>query len=165
MFSSLIVYISSEVFDYTVHFFFLSDDVTSSGTILEFRGVEIEFRSNGLLGKADFYTTMMALMSCFIMVSVATTVVDIIGAFIYDSFKNDKIEDDGERQLRAGRLLGAAHSGGRAGARGIPQRAAPVTDTRWHCCPAHVLFRGCTRAWRAARQLLATTGGPSSRAR
>ena len=40
----------------------------------------------------------MALMSCFIMVSVATTVVDIIGAFIYDSFKNDKIEDDGERQ-------------------------------------------------------------------
>jgi len=32
------------------------------------------------------------------MVSVATTVVDIIGAFIYDSFKDDKIEDDGERQ-------------------------------------------------------------------
>jgi hypothetical protein len=82
----------------TVHFSGEPDDVTSSGTILEFRGVEIEFRSNGLLGKADFYTTMMALMSCFIMVSVATTVVDIIGAFIYDSFKNDKIEDDGERQ-------------------------------------------------------------------
>jgi hypothetical protein len=82
----------------TVHFSGEPDDVTSSGSILEFRGVEIEFRSNGLLGKADFYTTMMALMSCFIMVSVATTVVDIIGAFIYDSFKNDKIEDDGERQ-------------------------------------------------------------------
>ena len=82
----------------TVHFSGEPDDVTSSGTILEFRGVEIEFRSNGLLGKADFYTTMMALMSCFIMVSVATTLVDIIGAFIYDSFKNDKIEDDGERQ-------------------------------------------------------------------
>ena len=82
----------------TVHFSGEPDDVTSSGTILEFRGVEIEFRSNGLLGKADFYTTMMALMSCFIMVSVATTVVDIIGAFIYDSFKNDKIEDVGERQ-------------------------------------------------------------------
>ncbi len=82
----------------TVHLSGDPDDVTSSGTILEFRGVEIEFRSNGLLGKADFYTTMMALMSCFIMVSVATTVVDIIGAFIYDSFKNDKIEDDGERQ-------------------------------------------------------------------
>ena len=82
----------------TVHLSGDPDDVSSSGTILEFRGVEIEFRSNGLLGKADFYTTMMALMSCFIMVSVATTVVDIIGAFIYDSFKNDKIEDDGERQ-------------------------------------------------------------------
>lgn len=82
----------------TVHFSGESNDVTSSGTILVYRGVEIEFRSNGLIGKADFYTTMMALMSCFIMVSVATTVVDIIGAFIYDSFKNDKIEDDGERQ-------------------------------------------------------------------
>ena len=82
----------------TVHLSGDPDDVSSSGTILEFRGVEIEFRSNGLLGKADFYTTMMALMSCFIMVSVATTVVDIIGAFIHDSFKNDKIEDDGERQ-------------------------------------------------------------------
>ena len=64
--------------------------------VFERRPIQIE--SNGLLGKADFYTTMMALMSCFIMVSVATTVVDIIGAFIYDSFKNDKIEDDGERQ-------------------------------------------------------------------
>ena len=33
------------------------------------------------------------------MVSVATTVVDIIGAFIYDSFKDDKIEDDGRQHL------------------------------------------------------------------
>lgn len=81
-----------------VHFSGPADDISESGTIMQYRGVQLEYGSKGLMGKADFYTAMMAIMSCFIMVSVATTVVDIIGAFIYDSFKDDKIEDDGERQ-------------------------------------------------------------------
>jgi hypothetical protein len=41
---------------------------------------------------------MIAIMSCLVMVGVATSIVDVIGAFVYDSFKDDKIEDDGERQ-------------------------------------------------------------------
>ena len=81
-----------------VHFFGPPSNISSNGTVMKYRGVQLEYGSKGLMGKADFYTAMMAIMSCFIMVSVATTVVDIIGAFIYDSFKDDKIEDDGERQ-------------------------------------------------------------------
>uniref|UniRef100_A0A6U0DTP6 FHA domain-containing protein n=1 Tax=Ostreococcus mediterraneus TaxID=1486918 RepID=A0A6U0DTP6_9CHLO len=81
-----------------IHFTGSADDVSQNGTIMKYRGVVLEYASAGLMGTADFYTAMMAIMSCFIMVSVATTVVDIIGAFIYDSFKDDKIEDDGERQ-------------------------------------------------------------------
>ena len=82
-----------------VHFSGPSSDISSNGTVMKYRGVQLEYGSKGLMGKADFYTAMMAIMSCFIMVSVeAQTVVDIIGAFIYDSFKDDKIEDDGERQ-------------------------------------------------------------------
>jgi len=81
-----------------IHFTGAADDISQNGTIMKYRGVVLEYASAGLMGTADFYTAMMAIMSCFIMVSVATTVVDIIGAFIYDSFKDDKIEDDGERQ-------------------------------------------------------------------
>ena len=81
-----------------VHFSGPAADISASGTVMQYRGVQLEYGAKGLMGKADFYTAMMAIMSCFIMVSVATTVVDIIGAFIYDSFKDDKIEDDGERQ-------------------------------------------------------------------
>ena len=69
-----------------------------SGTLVNIRGVKIEYQAKGLMGKADGYTAMMALMSCLVMVGVATAIVDVIGAFIYDSFKDDKIEDDGERQ-------------------------------------------------------------------
>jgi len=82
----------------SIHFSGSPGDITESGTEMQYRGVQLEYGAKGLMGKADFYTAMMAIMSCFIMVSVATTVVDIIGAFIYDSFKDDKIEDDGERQ-------------------------------------------------------------------
>lgn len=56
----------------------------------------MEYGVKGLMGKVDFYIVMMVIMSCFIMVFVAITVVDIIGVFIYDFFKDDKIEDDGE---------------------------------------------------------------------
>ena len=69
-----------------------------SGSVVGIRGVKMEYESQGLMGTPDGYTAMMALMSCFVMVGVATAIVDVIGAFIYDSFKDDKIEDDGERQ-------------------------------------------------------------------
>ena len=54
---------------------------------------------------------MMALMSCLVMVGVATAIVDVIGAFIYDSFKDDKIEDDGERQHLEHMILNIETSG------------------------------------------------------
>jgi hypothetical protein len=73
-------------------------DFDSTGTLVSIRGVKIEFQAKGLMGKPDGYTGMMALMSCLVMVGVATSIVDVIGAFVYDSFKDDKIEDDGERQ-------------------------------------------------------------------
>ena len=66
-----------------------------SGSVVGIRGVKMEYESQGLMGTPDGYTAMMALMSCFVMVGVATAIVDVIGAFIYDSFKDDKIEDDG----------------------------------------------------------------------
>jgi hypothetical protein len=83
----------------------------SSGTRVEMRGVKIEFQSKGLMGVADGYTGMMALMSCLVMVGVATAIVDVIGAFIYDSFKDDKIEDDGERQHLEHMILNIETSG------------------------------------------------------
>ena len=73
-------------------------DFDASGTDVSIRGVKVEFQAKGLMGKPDGYTGMMALMSCLVMVGVATSIVDVIGAFVYDSFKDDKIEDDGERQ-------------------------------------------------------------------
>jgi hypothetical protein len=83
----------------------------SAGTRVEMRGVKIEFQSKGLMGVADGYTGMMALMSCLVMVGVATAIVDVIGAFIYDSFKDDKIEDDGERQHLEHMILNIETSG------------------------------------------------------
>ena len=83
----------------------------ASGTRVEMRGVKIEFQSKGLIGVADGYTGMMALMSCLVMVCVATAIVDVIGAFIYDSFKDDKIEDDGERQHLEHMILNIETSG------------------------------------------------------
>ena len=83
----------------------------STGTKVEMRGVKVEFQSKGLIGVADGYTAMMALMSCLVMVGVATAIVDVIGAFIYDSFKDDKIEDDGERQHLEHMILNIETSG------------------------------------------------------
>ena len=83
----------------------------SQGTTLSIRGVNIEFHAKGLMGKADGYTGMMALMSCLVMVGVATAIVDVIGAFIYDSFKDDKIEDDSERQHLEHMILNIETSG------------------------------------------------------
>ena len=83
----------------------------SQGTTLSIRGVKIEFQAKGLMGKADGYTGMMALMSCLVMVGVATAIVDVIGAFIYDSFKDDKIEDDSERQHLEHMILNIETSG------------------------------------------------------
>ena len=83
----------------------------SQGTTLSIRGVKIEYQAKGLMGKADGYTGMMALMSCLVMVGVATAIVDVIGAFIYDSFKDDKIEDDSERQHLEHMILNIETSG------------------------------------------------------
>ena len=83
----------------------------SQGTVLSIRGVNIEFQAKGLMGKADGYTGMMALMSCLVMVGVATAIVDVVGAFIYDSFKDDKIEDDSERQHLEHMILNIETSG------------------------------------------------------
>ena len=83
----------------------------ASGTKVEMRGVKVEFQSKGLIGVADGYTAMMALMSCLVMVGVATAIVDVLGAFIYDSFKDDKIEDDGERQHLEHMILNIETSG------------------------------------------------------
>ena len=83
----------------------------SKGTVLSIRGVNIEFQAKGLMGKADGYTGMMALMSCLVMVGVATAIVDVVGAFIYDSFKDDKIEDDSERQHLEHMILNIETSG------------------------------------------------------
>ena len=83
----------------------------SQGTTLSIRGVKIEYQAKGLMGKADGYTGMMALMSCLVMVGVATAIVDVVGAFIYDSFKDDKIEDDSERQHLEHMILNIETSG------------------------------------------------------
>ena len=49
------------------------------GTTLSIRGVKIEYQAKGLMGKADGYTGMMALMSCLkSAVGVATAIVDVI---------------------------------------------------------------------------------------
>lgn len=55
------------------------EDFDASGTVVSIRGVKIEFQSKGLMGKPDGYTGMMALMSCLVMVGVATSIVDVIG--------------------------------------------------------------------------------------
>jgi hypothetical protein len=73
-------------------------EAATAGATYEFRGVYLDFQSSGLMGVFDWYTMIVAIIACFVLIGIATSVMDVLGAFVYDSFKNDKYEDDGERQ-------------------------------------------------------------------
>lgn len=62
-------------------------------------GVFIEYESGGEVGKVDLITTMMAITNAFVLIGMATAIVDNIGQLISARFYDDKYEDDGEREI------------------------------------------------------------------
>ena len=62
-------------------------------------GVYIEYESGGEVGKVDLITTMMAITNAFVLIGMATAIVDNIGQLISARFYDDKYEDDGEREI------------------------------------------------------------------
>lgn len=58
-------------------------------------GVFIEYESGGEVGKVDLITTMMAITNAFVLIGMATAIVDNIGQLISARFYDDKYEDDG----------------------------------------------------------------------
>ena len=58
-----------------------------------------QYQSEGDVGEVDLLTTINAVTNAFVLIGMATFVVDFIGQLISSSFYDDKYEDDGERLI------------------------------------------------------------------
>lgn len=65
----------------------------------DWAGTYIEYQSEGDVGEVDLITTINAVTNAFVLIGMATFVVDFIGQLISSSFYDDKYEDDGERLI------------------------------------------------------------------
>jgi len=66
--------------------------------IRDWRTVTVFFIPSGTLGIYEFYAMMAAVANAFVLIGMATAIVDILGAFVSETFIDDRFEDDGERQ-------------------------------------------------------------------
>jgi len=64
----------------------------------EYHGVELMFIVGGTIGTPEFFMCLTAVTNAFVLIGMATFMVDLLGAFISDTFKDDRFEDDEERQ-------------------------------------------------------------------
>ena len=65
----------------------------------DWAGTYLEYQSEGDVGEVDLLTTINAVTNAFVLIGMATFVVDFIGQLISSSFYDDKYEDDGERLI------------------------------------------------------------------
>ena len=61
-------------------------------------GIHLEYGSDGKVGVTSMLQTMTAITNAFVLIGMATFIVDFIGTF-FPKFYADKYEDDGEREI------------------------------------------------------------------
>ena len=59
--------------------------------------VQINFISSGEVGQFDLFALALAITNAFVLIGMATTIVDTVGVMTSETFLDDKYEDDGER--------------------------------------------------------------------
>lgn len=59
--------------------------------------VQINFVSSGEIGTFDLFALALAITNAFVLIGMATTIVDTVGVMTSETFLDDKYEDDGER--------------------------------------------------------------------
>lgn len=79
--------------------------------VRSYHAVTLAFVGSGLIGVAEFYATMAAITNAFVLIGMATFFVDFLGAFISDTFSDDRYEDDGERLGLEAMLASLADNG------------------------------------------------------
>jgi hypothetical protein len=57
----------------------------------------INFVPSGQIGTFDFFALALAVTNAFVLIGMATTIVDFVGVMSSETFLDDKYEDDGER--------------------------------------------------------------------
>ena len=57
----------------------------------------ISFVPSGQIGTFDFFALALAVTNAFVLIGMATTIVDFVGVMSSETFLDDKYEDDGER--------------------------------------------------------------------
>ena len=65
----------------------------------DWAGIYIEYQSDGNVGDVNLIQTITAITNAFVLIGMATFIVDFIGQLISTSFYDDKYEDDGERLI------------------------------------------------------------------
>jgi hypothetical protein len=57
----------------------------------------VTFVASGRIGKFDLFALALAITNAFVLIGMATTIVDFVGVMSSETFLDDKYEDDGER--------------------------------------------------------------------
>ena len=72
-------------------------DFSSTRTFHTWATTSISFVSAGEIGKFDLFALALAVTNAFVLIGMATTIVDFVGVMSSETFLDDKYEDDGER--------------------------------------------------------------------
>jgi len=92
----------------STHFNMKSDVITMPGaggeamfnakrTTRTWSKMSVNFVPSGKIGKFDVFALAVAITNAFVLIGMATTIVDTIGVMTSETFLDDKYEDDGER--------------------------------------------------------------------
>ena len=72
-------------------------DFTSTRTFHTWACTTLAFVAAGEIGKFDLFALALAVTNAFVLIGMATTIVDVVGVMSSETFLDDKYEDDGER--------------------------------------------------------------------
>ena len=74
----------------------------------------IAFVPSGAIGQFDLFALALAITNAFVLIGMATTIVDFVGVMSSETFLDDKYEDDGERlglEMMLANIEGDDHPG------------------------------------------------------
>jgi len=70
---------------------------STTRTFKHFATSTVEFVPSGKIGTFDLFALALAITNAFVLIGMATTIVDFVGVMSSETFLDDKYEDDGER--------------------------------------------------------------------
>ena len=70
---------------------------SSIQTFKHFSTATVEFVSSGKIGSFNLFALALSITNAFVLIGMATTIVDFVGVMSSETFLDDKYEDDGER--------------------------------------------------------------------